>query len=147
MNPFAKYPGEGRRPGGILDNPNARHVGAPSLSKRTGVQTKCAYCGRDLTQKYESWLLTTIDHVVPTEPGHKMGIKRDWLFDISNTVLCCSACNGFTCKTRLKDKELPQTEEEFFVLRDEVFEEKRRRCLDRHEEEQAFFESKPWLPK
>lgn len=108
--------------------------------------TKCAYCGLDFTARFEDWLTMVLDHVVPQNVCKNMGIDSTWVWNYSNAVLACAACNGFC--NRYKPKEdctgqmtLPQ----FYDLRDRIFRERRELILGKRDDERKFFETKPWV--
>lgn len=113
--------------------------------KTTGV-TNCAYCGLDLTARFEDWLTMVLDHVVPQSVCKNMEIAGSWVWDYSNAVLACCACNGFC--NRYKPKEactVPMTLAEFYDLRDRIFLERQPLILARREAERTFFKTKPWV--
>ena len=139
MSYFECYPGEGRILIGRPQGANARHEYGPQVAQYSG--WACAYCGRDLLTSYESWLDLQIDHVVPT-CSIKRGFREDWVEAIANCVVCCAACNAFLNRYPINFDKPPLTEEAFFKLRDEVFEDKRRKALKRHAEERIYWEQK-----
>src|SRR5688572_7847835 len=61
----------------------------------------------------------------------------------SNRALACAACNSFRNRYPF-NKVTPTSLEEFYVLRDEIFVERRQLILGAHQEELKFFESRPW---
>lgn len=142
--PFTAYPGLGReqlkqRPGWTT-----RYADGPEFMKITGVKT-CAYCGLDFTARFEDWLTMVLDHVVPQSVCNRMGIDSNWVWNYSNTVLACGACNGFCNRYKVKvDCAVPTTLPEFYDLRDRIFLERRPLILARRKEEQTYFETKPW---
>jgi hypothetical protein len=106
---------------------------------------KCAYCDLDLTERFEDWLTMVLDHVVPQSVCKNMEIAGSWVWDYSNAVLACCACNGFC--NRYKPKEAcktPMTLAEFYDLRDRIFLERKKQIQKRRAEERAYFETKPW---
>ena len=108
-------------------------------------QTACAYCGLNLVDCYEHWLLVTRDHVVPTKQAKAMGVRKEWREDYRNTVLACSACNGLKNKWKLPEGEpVPKSDKEFFRLRDKVFRDRRKTIKDCQKKERAFYDGKPW---
>jgi len=145
--PFTAYPGGGRellkrRPGW-----NTRRSDGPEFMQITGAKS-CAYCGLDMTGDFDNWLTMVLDHVVPVSVCQKMGIDGSLAWNYSNTVLACGACNGFC--NRYEPKEIssaPTTLTEFYDLRDRIFAERWEQIHARREEEQKFFETKPWIPK
>ena len=148
MKPFDSYPNDGIRPLPTLQGANTRRVDAPKLQRLTR-QTQCAYCGVDLTPTFEQWLLTSIDHVVPTEEAQRLGIVRRFFDSMSNAVLCCSGCNGFQNRYKVPStapREIA-TFREFCELRDLVFSERRGLILEQRKKEIAFFETSPWIPR
>jgi hypothetical protein len=142
--PFTAYPGGGRellkrRPGF-----NTRHADGPEFMRITGAN-RCAYCGLDFTASFENWLTMVLDHVVPQSVCKDMGIDPSWVWNYSNAVLACSACNGFC--NRYKPTENcseSMSLSGFYDLRDRIFVERRNLILPRREKERADFESKPW---
>ncbi len=143
--PFTAYPGGGReqlkqRPGW-----NTRHSDGPEFMRITGVKT-CAYCGLDFTASFENWLMMVLDHVVPQSVCVSMAIDPTWVWNYSNAVLACSACNGFCNRYKPKaNRSAPTTRSEFYDLRDEIFRERKEQILARRNAEKAFFEVKPWV--
>jgi hypothetical protein len=57
--------------------------------------TCCAYCGNSFIQDFDHWLTLTVDHVIASELGIKLGIPLRFTNDIINKVLACAACNGY----------------------------------------------------
>jgi hypothetical protein len=98
--------------------------------------TGCAYCGRELAEPYEAWLDLSVDHVVPTETIKRLDYPSEWVENLINLVTCCRTCNEFLNGYRIQ-RSAPTTLEEFVRLRDEVFFEKRRCALERHQKERA----------
>jgi hypothetical protein len=142
--PFDAYPDCGVKLIGRPPGTNCRHEYGLKLQKVTGLGD-CAYCGMSLVDAYEHWLMMSVDHVVPTRAGQAVGISDDWLTDYANIVLCCSACNGFGNRYKLMtDVVTPVTLDDFFVLRDRVFAERKKLILSKHEKERAFYDKKPW---
>ncbi len=113
-----------------------------SVSDRHG--NKCAYCGLDFTQSYESWLHMSVDHVIPRYVIG-IGYEPEWVEDLLNHVPCCRTCNEFLNGYRVVAPSAPQTLTGFLNLRDKVFEEKRLKVLPRHQREQERFRS--WLSR
>ena len=144
MMPFDAYPHRGRRQIGGLTGHSCRHEYGLKLQRLIGLN-KCAYCGLNLVDTYDHWLMLTVDHVVPSHGGEELGISSDWLEDYWNTVLCCSACDAFGNPFPLgPDVTCPDTIEEFLALRDRIFVERKKIILRNHEEELAFFDKRPW---
>ena len=142
--PFDCYPHGGRQLLGRRSVTNSRRGYGLALRKLTG-QSLCVYCGIDIYERYEHWLLLQVDHVVPTTMGKRLGISNEWLEDYSNLVLACSACNTF--ENQFDDKsviEPPRTLEEFFDLRDRVFLARKPMIQMSQQNERQFFISKPW---
>ena len=141
---FESYPHAGRTPVGRLRGGTCRRGYGLKLQQRTG-QTRCAYCDLNLVDCYEHWLLMTVDHVVPIAAGKELNIPEDWLYDMANTVLCCSGCNGFRNTWKLTlDGCPPNNFAEFADLRKRVFAVRREGILAAHRAEQRFFQGKPW---
>lgn len=147
MKPFDGYPGNGRQLLGKHRGTNCRHEYGLDLQRLTK-QTSCAYCGISLIETYERWLMLSVDHVIPTKTGLATGIKPKWLEDMSNMVICCSACNSFGNRFELpRDTHAPETVDEFFELRDRTFIARKAVVLECHSRERRFFETKPWESK
>lgn len=144
MMPFELYPGGAASLLGKCTGANCRHEYGLKLQRLTG-QTACAYCGLSLVDTFEHWLLMSVDHVVPTRTGLAIGISRNWLEDYCNTVLCCSACNGFGNRFKIPVSALlPAELEEFVALRDKLFVTRKELILAARKREQAFYASRPW---
>jgi len=142
--PFHKYPGSGRTLLGTRSTENCRHGYGLKLQQITR-QGKCAYCGADLTDRYENWLTMAVDHVVPAAWAKRMSIPREWFDDYSNLVLSCAACNTFHNHYIPSDEGRPLTLNRFFDLRDSVFIQRRDMIKMRHTEEHEFYSKKPWV--
>ena len=154
MEPFDRYRDGWKKPLCIkLPSDNCRHGYGLCLQQLTR-ETRCVYCGLDLTRDYHSWLLLCRDHVVPTRVARGLGIQEDFLADPINQVVACSGCNGF--KNRWGGKRLPPGFEdvkphtpwtlgEFVKLRDRVFEARSKAIGERRENEKATFAEKRWL--
>jgi len=156
MNPFSNYPDEDgwKRARHFVDprtakkvafsNGGCRHGYGLKLMMLTG-QTACAYCEESLVDEYRHWVLMAVDHVVPTKQANKLGVRKEWVEDYRNTVLACSACNGFRNRWSLpKDIRKPTSFEAFLELRDRAFQERKRIAQEAHKDEQAFYDSRPW---
>ncbi len=146
MIPFEKYPRGGSELLGMVRGSNCRHEYGLKFMVDTG-ETCCAYCGTDFTQNYEIWLSMVLDHVVPTSVCLKLGVPDIWAGDQSNFVLACGACNGFCNRYRLSsdsDISTPPSLQDFYKLRDKVFDERKKLIKLRHESERAFFDEKRW---
>ncbi len=98
----------------------------------------CAYCGRDLSETYESWLDLSVDHVVPRN-AVGAGFPAEWIEDLHNHVPCCRACNEFLNGFRMAT-EVPADIIGFLALRDSVLEAKRARAEDRHRRERQNYQ-------
>ena len=69
----------------------------------------------------------------------------NWLEDYSNLVLACSACNGFKNQYKLPEEMLlPQSLDEFFDLRDQVFRWRVPLINECRKAENEFFQTEPW---
>lgn len=142
--PFNAYPDGGRKPIKRRPGFNTRHHDAPEFMKLTGVR-HCAYCGLDFTASFENWLTMVFDHVVPQSVCRNMKIANELVWDYSNHVLACAACNSYC--NRYKPKEecaAPITPTEFYNLRDDIFDARRNLILPAREAEEKFFQKKPW---
>ena len=144
MTPFDRYPSRGQEPLGKCGGANCRHEYGLTPQRLTG-QTACAYCGLCLVGTYEHWLLMSVDHVIPTKAGIALGVNREYLDDYCNTVLCCSACNGFGNRYKLDESEvIPPDFASFVKLRDRTFTARTALILDCQRREREFFDSRPW---
>ena len=144
MEPFDSYPGKGNQLLGRRTGANCRHEYGLRFQKLTG-STRCAYCGVDLTDEYEHWLLMALDHVVPRLVADKLRIGDEWFEDYLNSVLCCSACNH--AKNRWEPRPLPappRSLAEFLELRDMCFAQRREAVLQYQKDERAFYDGQPW---
>jgi hypothetical protein len=142
--PFSAYPGGGREQLNQRLGFITRHADGPEFMRITGVK-HCAYCGLDMTARFEDWLTMVLDHVVPVSVCKNMGIDEGWVWNYSNTVLACGACNGFYNRYKPKeDCSGPMTLPEFYNFRDRIFLERRKLILARREKERTYFETKPW---
>jgi 5-methylcytosine-specific restriction endonuclease McrA len=147
MKPFDAYPDDRVNPLPMRHGVNTRRIDAPLLQRLTN-QTTCAYCGIDLVSEFTRWLLTSIDHVVPTSQATRLGISEEFSESMSNLVLCCSGCSGFDNRYELS-AERPRkrwTFKAFCDLRDRVFLERKMRIVNRRAGEIEFFNTRPWHP-
>jgi hypothetical protein len=145
MTPFDKYPEDGLKLLPKVRGDNARHGYGLELQRLTG-QTSCAYCGVNLVDDYNHWLLLTVDHVIPAGECKRLGIPDEFRDSFSNTVICCSACNGFDDRYSIPWHE-PAGDwptKRFFDLRPRVFEHRKASILARRAEEIEFFQNRPW---
>jgi len=147
MLPFDRYPKDRQELLPAPNRANTRREDGPRLQRLTG-QTSCAYCEVDLTTDYYRWLLTSIDHVIPLKEGKRLGIDKAWCESFSNTVICCLGCNAFDNRYAIQGEWEGEdwTLDEFFVLRDRVFAERKARILERRKDEMDFFQGRPWEP-
>jgi hypothetical protein len=141
--PFDSYPGGGRQLIGMRKGANTRNVDAPEFMRLTGLR-KCAYCGLDFSARFEDWLTIALDHVVPQSVCLTAGIQTDWVWDYSNHVIACAACNGFCNRFTHPLTVCPASIAEFYALRDEIFRKRRPLILKARAREQKHFERKPW---
>ena len=148
-NPFDTYPRGGRELLGPLKwgNGTARLGYGLDLQRRTG-QTRCAYCGTDLTSNFDRWLAISVDHVVPRSDAIRLGIPVAMYEDLINLVLACAACNGFGNRyTSKTDSPTGWTLEGFCELRDRCFAERYELVKVRRQQEQSEFQRSPWTTK
>ena len=136
--PFG-YRGSGRK---LLGRPlpgdgTCRRGYGPPVFAECG--SACVYCGREMGEKYESWLDLSIDHVIPRETIKRLGWPSEWIEDIANLVTCCRACNEFSNGHRVADPA-PVTEDEFFTLHDRHFLAKGAWVIERHASERGWYE-------
>lgn len=145
MKPFDKYPSDGVNILPRHTETNARHGYGLQLQKLTG-QHECAYCGVDLITDYYRWLLLSVDHVIPVSACKRLGVPEDWAKSYSNLVLSCLGCNGFDNRYRVpsQEHELTWTIEQFFSLRNEVFNERKHRIQEARMKEVQFYKNSPW---
>jgi hypothetical protein len=144
LEPFSRYPGGGQQLLGKLRGANARRQYGLRLQRLTG-ERACAYCGLDLTDSFEHWLLLQVDHVVPVSVAKSLGIPVDFCQDMINCVLACSACNSFDNRfSPLVDSQEAWTLSQFIALRDELFAIRRARIATLLTRERAFFNTQPW---
>jgi hypothetical protein len=138
-SPFVSYPGAGAE---LLKPPpwgdgTARHGYGLKVLEYCGF--RCAYCGLDMGT-FDGWLQLSIDHVVPQQMA-KSGWPSEWLLDTINVVACCMTCNGLFNRD-VAPGTVPNTLEEFVVVRDALFQERRRRIAERRQTERRFFETR-----
>lgn len=115
------------------------------LQRLTG-QTRCAYCGMDLVDTFDHWLLLTVDHVIPLSTASGKSAKwKPWLASIHNLVIACSACNGFANRFRPEVGGPPQTYDDFRSVRDRVFVCRKRLVCERRGREHQSYGEKPWV--
>jgi hypothetical protein len=89
-----------------------------------------------------------LDHVVPMSVCRELGVPDKWADDCANKVLACAACNSFCNRYALADNlPKPIDLDTFLALRDRVFSERKKLIELRHQEEQAFFERRPWMDR
>jgi hypothetical protein len=81
--PFENYPNKARSLLGRVTGDNCRHGYGLKFMRVTG-QTKCAYCGLDLTATYENWLTMALDHVIPHSTCLTWELPDEWREDQSN---------------------------------------------------------------
>ena len=58
---------------------------------------RCGYCGLDGRQRFENWLILTIDHIHPHAKG---GARR-----MDNLVTACQPCNSLKGKREFRSFE------------------------------------------
>lgn len=141
MNPFDQYPAGGRQLLGKSKGSNCRHEYGLEFMRLTG-QHCCAYCERDLTVGFETWVTMALDHVVPVSVCKAAGIAEQFCEDLANTVLACGACNGLD--NRFQPSVTVDPHRSIFDLRDAIFAERKARIKVRREQEEQFFRTKPW---
>jgi hypothetical protein len=147
MMPFDAYPHRGRRPFGHCNGDNCRHEYGLRFQRLTGLGV-CAYCGLSLVDSYDHWLKMSVEPVVPLKAARELNIPADWAEDYCNMVLCCSACSEFgqLCEL-MPDLAAPTNFDEFVGVRDHVFAERKKIILLTHQQELAFYDSKPWASR
>lgn len=137
--PFDRYAGAGRQ---LLGAPasgdgSSRRGYGRVIFEQCGFA--CAYCGHAMDTGYEVWLSLSVDHVIPTGSGKRLGYPPEWTQDAANLVTCCRACNEFLNGYRVGDPA-PATVEEFFDMRDRHFLAKREWVQARHATERAWYD-------
>ena len=144
MKPFDDYPEGGYTILPKLKGGNARRVYGHWFVENG--QTSCVYCGMNLVDSYEHWLLLTADHVIPVSAkdrreGHRLGIPKNWHESYSNIVSACSGCNGFRNRYEVSWQEPKASweESEFFEFRDRVFKEKAALICKARNNEMSFY--------
>jgi hypothetical protein len=144
--PFDRYAGGGRRLLGVpaLGDGSSRRGYGRAVFEQCGFA--CVYCGHLMESGYEAWLSLSVDHVIPSGSGKRIGYPPEWIRDIANQVTCCRACNEFLNGYRVADPT-PATVEGFFDLRDRHFLAKREWVLARHATERAWYDhAHPHVP-
>lgn len=134
MKPFDNYPNGGRSLCEPLLGDNCRYSYGHVVVYYCG--TDCVYCGADVAKDYRAWLSLSVDHVIP-QNKLRDNYNEKWIYDLSNQVTCCRACNEFLNRFPVNSPP-PQTLSEFHDLRDQVFADKRELARKRHAEEQAW---------
>jgi len=142
--PFVNYPGGGRELLGVRIKETTRARREKRVQRIFEIcKGRCAYCGVDLGNSYESWLYLSVDHVIPKEAAKIWGEEKygAWIYDMSNCVLCCRACNDFSnhYKSYCDINPPPKDESEFFDMRNEIFYAKREHVTKKHREERAWY--------
>jgi hypothetical protein len=144
MEPFDHYPTD-------VDprclRGQACRTGYGAQFQRLTGQTNCAYCGLDLTDSYEHWLLLSLDHVLPQRLIRTRGEAwREWVDSLHNLVLSCLHCNTFLNGFRLQgDPPAPASFKSFCQLRDAEFVRRKQWVLERHAREQREYGKQPWV--
>lgn len=135
--PFDAYPDGGRV---LLGKP---WWGDGTARRSYGVEVlrwcgyRCAYCGLDMST-FDGWLQLSIDHVIPQQM-QALGYPPEWVLDSVNLVAACMACNGYFNRDPVIG-EVPTALEAFCDLRDRVFQERRKRIMERQSVERAWFD-------
>ena len=139
MEPFDSYPKKGRELTEKITGGACRRGYGRKFIKNTK-QKKCAYCGENLVAEYKKWLNMAIDHVIPVNLCNKWRLQEEWIEDYANKVLACNACNSF-CNRYEPPKAIsrPKTLKAFFVIRNKIYQERKKKILDKHIEEREFF--------
>ncbi len=142
--PFVNYPRGGRE----LLEVRVKETTRARREKRVQrifemCKGQCVYCGIDLSSSYESWLYLSVDHVIPKEAVKIWDEEKygEWIYDMSNCVLCCRACNDFSnyYKNYYDIEAPPKDKSQFFDMRDEIFCAKREYVIKKHQEERAWY--------
>lgn len=63
----------------------------------------CIYCGRKFKDKFEDWMLLTVEHVIPYKDLEKegKGLERD----LRNQRAACRVCNNMRTRIDLSEFE------------------------------------------
>jgi len=98
----------------------------------------------DFTESFNNWRSVVLDHVVPQSVRKSLGIRLDWIWDFSNAVLACSACNGYNnrYKPEIDSPQQQMSQEEFFDLRDRCYRERKGPIMEKLTQEEDFFNLK-----
>jgi hypothetical protein len=148
LKPFDTYPEGGRSLlGPVSDLSDYRYSNAADMQSKTG-QTCCAYCGADLTDSFDHWLLSSVERVVPVRQAAQMGVPPEYRRDAINTVLVCLVCSGlsgnyYVPESWQKKRKITDIED-FLTLRDKVFEDRKRRLNERRDREREYYQFRPW---
>lgn len=142
MKPFDNYPEGGATILKKMGRNNARREDGLWLMLEAEQKT-CVYCEISLVDDYYHWLLLNVGHVISPGECARLGIPTDWHHSFSNAVLTCSGCNTIDSVYQIEWQE-PQkaqdwTAQQFIDLRDRVFEERKKRILERRDGEVSFF--------
>ena len=123
----------------MYNNSNAKQLRQFMRETR---QRQCAYCGLDLLDRFEDWLIWELDHVIPQSFCREKRIDMKWWDDLSNIVPACRACNGICSSYKPAVSKPPQTLDDFFALRNQVFADKKIFILEiRRQKKQTWLES------
>lgn len=137
MFPFDHYPQNGDSPLGqpAAGDGTCRHGYGLDVARVCG--WTCSYCGRAMNEPYESWLSISADHVVPRNVLW-YAQAQNWIEDKFNRVTCCRACNEFM-NSYVGEHEMPVTVEQFIIVRNSMFKEKRELALKKHFQERNWY--------
>jgi 5-methylcytosine-specific restriction endonuclease McrA len=81
----------------FLLGPSMRITRADAMKVFQRDQYKCQYCGLDGLERFENWLLLTVDHLHPAARG---GSRR-----MDNLVTACQPCNVLKGKQVFPSRE------------------------------------------
>jgi len=81
----------------LLVVPSMRIARADAMKVFQRDQFKCQYCGLDGLERFENWLVLTVDHLYPADQG---GPRR-----MDNLVTACQPCNVLKGKQVFASRE------------------------------------------
>lgn len=93
----------------------------------------CVYCGKKFKDKFEDWMLLTVEHVIPSSELKKEGngLEKDG----RNLRAACRICNNLKNRIDLSEFEDLPFEERI----EKVLETKKKAILDRRKEFEKFY--------
>jgi hypothetical protein len=88
--PFDHYIGGGRELLGVPawgDGSSRRGYGQAVFAQ---CGFACVYCGQEMETAYEAWLALSVDHVIPTGAGKRLGYPIEWMRKRPGSSVCCA---------------------------------------------------------